>query len=368
MLQEATPLGSGGGARILAPTAFIAVKQDQIPRPPKRRRVVVAWIVAAGVGLSAALYPLPSGLQLLKLFPPEAQATEPSQMEFGSGKLKVLAAADLTAFNGAEISDLVALIGLLDNFPELPVDTLLDVVETYGLPGAVTLLGSLLPSLPVNSGGGFALAPSGGGSTSVLPVLVRLLEYLKHAPPIAVGALSAVVTDVLPAVLQSLGISLAPAPTVAQEEVNEVPEASSAALAVAPNPDPPEALASTAPEHSASAPTPDPSSAPTPEPQPAHPQVVQVAESTSSASAVTNDGLLSSESSSNSAGVGSTSGALNGMSAGASNESTAGGGGSGGSTSVSADPGGDGSAGGSTTGGDGSGGAESTGSPGSGGE
>jgi hypothetical protein len=368
VLKQAT-LGSGGVACAPRPTALIAVKPGEL-RPsrltelPRRRRAVVAGIAAAGLGLTAALYPLPRDLNLLDLFPPGDHSTQvSSRVVFEPGDFPALAAFEQTTFDGAKLSDLVDLSELLSNYPDLPVGTLLDIVQTYGLPGAVTLLRSVLPSQPGYPGGGFGLVSSGGGNTSALPVLMQLLEYLKHAPTASIGALSAVVTKVLPAVLRSVGIPLPPATPAAPARVSAAAEATPPAPAVAPDPGPSRLISSPAPEPPAPAPTAEPVSAPAPDPapQPAQPQVSPVAEATQAASAITNNGLLSSESSLNNRGIADVPGGLDGISAGGPSESRTGGAGSGESPSINADPERVGPADGVTTGGGGAGDGQSTG-------
>jgi hypothetical protein len=369
MLQEATALGLSGRGSIPTPPAFIAVPaQTRLPRPvarqPKRRRAVVAWIVAAGLGLSAALYPLPRDLRLLELFPPGDQSAEVAGRIAagwpGFGALGI----DLAAF---EATDLVDVTGLLSRYPDLPVDMLLAVVQTYGVADVKAVLETLLPTLPGYSGGGFALVPSGTGSTSLLPAVAALLDYLGHLPAQAVGALSDVVATVLPAVLQSLGISVAPATSTA---VARVAVAAEAPPAAAPDPATAEAPVSPAPDAGVSAGSQEvavgPASDPAPEPAP--PQASTVPAATPSASTITNDGLLTSDSPLDSGGIGSASGGLDGISSGTSGESTTGGAGSGESASSSAGSGGDGSGGGAPAGGDGSGGGAPAGGDGSGAE
>src|SRR6476659_6875593 len=110
MYREET-LGLGGGACAPALTPLIAVKPAQLrpsrrstPQPKKRR--AVACIVAAGLGLSAALYPLPRDMQLLKLFPPGEQVTDmSSQPGFDHDRFMVLMTSiDLLASEGADVS------------------------------------------------------------------------------------------------------------------------------------------------------------------------------------------------------------------------------------------------------------------------
>jgi hypothetical protein len=382
MYRQAT-LGLGGGACAPAPTPLIAVKPTALQPSrrstgrPKRRRAV-ACIVAAGLGLGAALYPLPRDMQLLKLFPPGEQVTDmSSRPSFDPEHFIVLmTSVDLLALQSADASDLMALGQLLSNYPGLPTNTLLEILHTYGVTGAVTLLRAALPAL---GGGGFAFAPSGGGTASALPVLMNLVDYLKHAPQVAVGTLSAVITNVLPKVLVSLGMPAAPTtPPPAPVSIAAAP--APAAPAIAPDPGPAEAPGTTAPEPPAAAPTLESASTPSPDPQPqptSEATASSVPEPTKAASAITNEGL----SSGSVVGGGETeikSGGLSGSSPVSSGESPTGISGSGVSTPSLDKPVGSGSvtggstagnssSGGGATGGDSSGGGGSTGSSGTGG-
>src|SRR5690349_13841466 len=83
----------GTGVRISAPgpKVLIAVKpaqmHPQMPsvRQPRRHRTIAAWIVAAGMGLGAALYPLPHDMKLLELYPPGDRSTESSHIGLHAG-------------------------------------------------------------------------------------------------------------------------------------------------------------------------------------------------------------------------------------------------------------------------------------------
>jgi hypothetical protein len=364
MLQQATVFGLDKGARVSGRAPFIAVhaqpqQSSSSMEQAKKRRAVVAWIVAAGLGLSAALCPLPRDLRLLELFPPGDQSAQVvGRIAAGWPGFEELG-IDLAAF---EATDLVDVTGLLSRYPDLPVDMLLAVVQTYGVADVRAVLESLLPTV-AGSGGAFALVPAGSGSASLLPTVVALLDYIGQLPARAVGALSDVVATVLPAVLQSLGISVAPAIYTAVARVAVAAEAPPAAPIAAPDPATAEAPVSAAPDAGDSAGTQEVAVGPAPNTaaEPAQSQASTAPAATQSASTITNDGLLSAGSTPDGAGAAGLDGTPSATSA----ESTAGSSGSSQTASSSAGSEADTSGGGATTGGDASGVGGSAGADGS---
>jgi hypothetical protein len=358
MLQQATVFGLDKGARVSGRAPFIAVhaqpqQSSSSMEQAKKRRAVVAWIVAAGLGLSAALCPLPRDLRLLELFPPGDQSAQVvGRIAAGWPGFEELG-IDLAAF---EATDLVDVTGLLSRYPDLPVDMLLAVVQTYGVADVKAVLESLLPPV-AGSGGGFALVTAGSGSASLLPTVVALLDYIGQLPARTVGALSDVVATVLPTVLRSLGISVAPAAPAAVARVAVAAEAPPAAPPAAP--DPATVEASPAPDAGDSAGTQEVAAGPAAEP--AQPQASTAPSATQSASTITNDGLLSSDSTPDGAGAGGS----DGTSSVASSQSATDSASSSQTTSSNAGSEANTSGGGATTGGDASGGAGSAGGDGS---
>jgi len=241
--------------------------------------------------LSAALCPLPRDLRLLELFPPGDQSTEVSgRIAFGGHVFEALR-IDLKAFEAAELADVTV---LLSRYPYLPVDMLLAAVHIHGVSDVETVLESFLPTINGYTGGGFALAAPQDGNIALPTAVVALLDYLTRVPAVAAGILSDLVATVLPAVLGSLGFP-APATTMAQVALATAAEAPPAATPAVPDPGPTEASDSAAPEAQVSAATGD--AVPEPAADPAlQSQASPVAAATDSASTVTNDDLLSSES------------------------------------------------------------------------
>lgn len=383
MFQQATAFGVGKSARMTGLAPFIATpahpeRAGSATTQSRKRRAAAAWIFAAGLGLSAALCPLPRDLRLLDLFPPGDQSTEASgQIAFGLPGFEALR-IDLQAM---EAADLAEVTGLLSRYPYLPVDMLLAVVQIHGVSDVQTVLESLLPAINGYTGGGFALAASPGGGTALPVAVVALLEYLRHVPALAVGALLDVVATVLPAVLGSLGIP-APGTTAPRVELDLASDTPNAATPAEQDPVSTEASGSAAPDAGLSAATGDPAPGPAADPAP-QPQASTITAVTDSASTVTNEGLLSSESTLLGGGIASASG-LDGISvtSGGSTESATGtagssegalssadsestvSSGSAGGGSIGEPTGGDGSGGGGSTGGDGSGGGGSAGDAG----
>lgn len=309
MFQQATAIGVDKSARMTGFVPFIAMpaqseRVGSATTQSKKRRAAAAWIFAAGLGLSAALCPLPRDLRLLELFPPGGQATERSgRIAFdwpGFATLRV----DLKAL---EASDLADVTGLLSKYPYLPVDMLLAVVQIHGISDVEAVLEALLPTINGYTGGGSALATSqGGGNTDAAMAVVALLDYLKHVPALAVGALSQVVATILPAVLGSLGIP-APGATTSEVKVESAADTGPAAVPAEQDAAPTQAIGSPAPDAWASAATQDPAPGPAADPAP-QPQGSTVTAFADSASTVTNEGLLSSDSTLLGGGTASTSG------------------------------------------------------------
>jgi hypothetical protein len=362
MLLQPTAFGLDKGARVSGRAPFIAVhaqpeQSTSSMEQSKKRRAAVAWIVAAGLGLSAALCPLPRDLRLLELFPPGDQSAQVAgRIASGWSGFDALG-IDLAAF---EATDLVGVTGLLSSYPDLPVDMLLAVVQTYGVADVKAVLESLLPTV-AGSGGGLAFVPAGSGSASLLPTVVAVLDYLGQLPARTVGALSDVVATVLPEVLQSLGISVAAATSTAVARVAVAAEAPSAAPPAAPDLATAEAPASPAPDAGDSAVTREVAVGPAAEP--AQPQASTAPSATQSASTITNDGVLSSDATPGGAGAGAA--GLDGTPSATSAQSTTGSSGSSQTASGSAGSEANTSSGGATTGGDASSGGGSAGADGS---
>jgi hypothetical protein len=198
-------------------------------------------------------------------------------------------------FAKLKLPDLMKLVALNHDFPDVGTDRLLDPVTTYGLPDVVRslqLLDSLSPlrhSLPGFSGGGGDGAPDVPGEA--WPALMMLLEFLEQNPPaLSGGGLWDVITNVFPKLALSLGIPPAPAAPPPEAQVSAFAAAPVFTPIEAPNlapPDPPvsgfaEAPVSAPVETAAPAPTevpvsvpveapvsaPDPPSATPPEPDP----------------------------------------------------------------------------------------------------
>ena len=159
-------------------------RHHDAPERSASRAVGVA-IVAGGLAFSVSLYPLPGESPTLKLTPPKHELSESPKtvdLEFVNSKLP--------DFSKLELPDLAKLAGLVSHtFPDLPVDGLLGLVKTYGLPDLVKsfeLLQSVAPMMSFEPSSHSVLSLSGGGGggggglppavpTDVLPAWVTLL-------------------------------------------------------------------------------------------------------------------------------------------------------------------------------------------------
>src|SRR4051812_927086 len=141
MFQQATALGVDKRALSEGLASFITMpaqpeRAGSATAHSRKRRAAVAWIFAAGLGLSAALCPLPRDLRLLELFPPGDQATELSgRIAFDWRGVETLQ-IDLRAL---QVSDLAGVTGLLSRYPYLPVDMLVAVVQIHGVSDVETV-------------------------------------------------------------------------------------------------------------------------------------------------------------------------------------------------------------------------------------
>ena len=176
-------------------------------------RVVGAALVAGGLALSASLYPLPDGPHLSDIFTPDQESSSEASKVDGSPFVKYT----FVNFPALTLPELVRLVELNRDFPDLATGDLLELVTTYGLSDVVKSLEvlqsfSLRPTFPGPSGGSGGARSAGSGA--VLPPLVILLEYLKQNPPALSGLnLLDAVTSIVSTLAQSLGISSAlPAP------------------------------------------------------------------------------------------------------------------------------------------------------------
>ena len=192
-------------------------RHHDAPERSASRAVGVA-IVAGGLAFSVSLYPVPGESPTLKLTPPKHELSESPKtvdLEFVNSRLP--------DFSKLELPDLAKLAGLVSHtFPDLPVDDLLGLVKTYGLPDLVKsfeLLQSVAPMMSFEPSSQSVLSLSGGGGggggglppalpTDVLPAWVTLLEYLTHNLPASVGPRLA---EIITSVVQSLAFWAAPA-------------------------------------------------------------------------------------------------------------------------------------------------------------
>jgi len=228
------------------------------PERPGGRAIGVA-LVAAGLALSVSLYPLPDGPKLFDLLRPDQESSSKTSKVDDSTVTKFA----ISDFTTVELLDLVKLVGLNRDFPDLATGDLLGLVTTYGLSNVVKsleVLHSFSPpptNFPSPSGGG------GGGSSGAVgetwPALMILLEFLEQNAPNPSGfSLWDVATSILPNSMLSLGIP----PALAAEP----PEIGASELAAAQFVTPIEASAPGPPDPpdsgSAAAPTAAPTAAP----------------------------------------------------------------------------------------------------------
>jgi hypothetical protein len=220
-------------------------------------RGIAVVALAGGFALSMSLHPLPAKLPTFDLMPPERSA--PRVVTFSDSDL---ANYRMTG-SALQVTDLIRLTEVLGGgLPDLQGTTVLELVNTYGLPDVVKTL-ELLSSVAIVgesrpnilSGGG------GGGSTAgvpptAMPNLVELIEYLMAALP---GIVSQEFLEVIRTIVTSLAEAVGRPPdvgtTVAEQAGFAVgPRTLRSTVEALPPPPPPTAPESHAPSTSPSTP------------------------------------------------------------------------------------------------------------------
>lgn len=181
----------------------------------QRTKVWEALVVATGLAISSALYPLPAVAPLLKLSPPKYETSDfPALVRSAATDRRIAAAAESE-------SDLADLVEVIDNdVLVLRTDTLLELVKTRGLPDPAGSIELLRAFQSLTQGHPLALSGGGGGDVPVdvtsttLPELLTLLELLLEALPTSSGPqMTALLNELLPLLGQSLGPAGPPAVT-----------------------------------------------------------------------------------------------------------------------------------------------------------
>jgi hypothetical protein len=174
----------------------------------QRTKVWEALIVATGLVLSGALYPLPAIAPLLELSPPKYETSDfPALVRSAVANRRIAEASG----QSSNLSDLVEVID--NDVLVLRTDTLLELVNTRGLPDSARSLELLRSFQSLTQGHPLALSGGGGGATvnvtsTTLPELLTLLELLLEAMPTSANhQLAAVLTELLPLLAQSLGLA-----------------------------------------------------------------------------------------------------------------------------------------------------------------
>jgi len=212
-------------------------------------RAIGAALVAGAVAFGVSLYPLPDGPDLFDSFTPDQESSAEASKVDDSTFVKYT----FTDFPTLKLPDLVKLVELNHDYPDLASGDLLDLVTTYGLPDVVKSLELLQSFSPLRHRFPDPPLGGGGGSGNVLPALVILLEYLEQNPPehSGLGLLDAV-TSIFSTLALSLGIShavVAPQPdtralalaavaefTATDAPVSALPDPSAAGFAGVPAP------------------------------------------------------------------------------------------------------------------------------------
>lgn len=197
------------------PTADTGLPQYRAPgkRAAGQRHRTKVWealIVTTGLALSTALYPLPAIAPLLELSPPKYETSDfPALVRSAVANRRIAEAS-------GRASNLTDIVEVIDNdVLVLRTDTLLELVNTRGLPDTARSLELLRSFQSLTQGHPLALSGGGGGGgttvnvpSTTLPELWTLLELLLEALPTSANhQLAAVLTELLPLLAQSLGLS-----------------------------------------------------------------------------------------------------------------------------------------------------------------
>lgn len=250
-------------------------------------RAVLATVAAAALGFSASLFPLPATFAPLDALPPQRDAADyPTLDPVAFAKHRVTDASTL------RMSDLIHLTQVLDGRTlDIRTDTLVELVNTYGLRDVVRSL-EMLQSIQAETRG-FPVDYHGSvgtpGNPDAFPELLTLLEYmLDILPGLSGPELAEVLTNLLPVVVNSLRVLVAPGTSPMQAQAMTLVEGRFPA--VPEGPAPPVAPPVPAPTPTSQAPVPLPvtqTQAPEPLPVEVHTFTPTTVETTSSPTATT---------------------------------------------------------------------------------
>lgn len=200
-MRDETPTSNTGDPQYRIPGKHVAGQRH-------RAKAWEALVVATGLAISAALYPLPAIVPLLEFSPPKYETSDfPALVRSAVANRRIAEASGQTA-------DLTDLVDVIDNdVLVLRTDALLELVNTRGLPDSSRSLELLRSFQSLTQGHPLVLSGGGGGApvnvpSTTLPELWTLLELLLEALPTSTNPqLAAALTELLPLLAQSLGLA-----------------------------------------------------------------------------------------------------------------------------------------------------------------